>query len=191
MKDLFINLAGLHSENLTTEILKIILTEPGYEIYSQTFFSYLLEGTNFNFEGNNKYSIDSQLRTEKGIPDLVIVGDESMFIVENKFFANFSGDDQVIRYLDILKDNPSKKNKKLFILTIKRQHRLYDELIDLQLQKCNRLAEKLNIDFKFWDDILLLFQSNNFLIEALTVEGHHIPQVGPKGFPTPKLYLAF
>ena len=23
------------------------------------------------------------------------------------------------------------------------------------------------------------------------VEGHHIPQVGPKGFPTPKLYLAF
>ena len=26
---------------------------------------------------------------------------------------------------------------------------------------------------------------------GVIVEGHHIPQVGPKGFPTPKLYLAF
>lgn len=160
MKDLFLNTQGLYSEDLTTEILKIILEKDEYASYQRLFYNYLLGRLENKSTKELGYEIRAQESYLEGRPDIVIAGKDSVFIIENKFFASFSGGNQITRYQQIIDTNfKDYSEKRLFVLTIDGRKAEYQNQL---------VANNESADFLIWEEILRLFESDNFLIQALT-----------------------
>lgn len=168
MQDLLINIDGLSSENLTTEILRYVLVNDDFLIYQRVFYNYLIGINKTTLENN--FDVLTQMRyTTYGIPDMIISNDSEAYIIENKFYAPYSGDNQISRYIDILnKHYHSIPMKKVFLFTIKNRKDYYESLIKNDLTKNGLVAYIPLVEFKFWEDLLELFKSNNFLIDNLS-----------------------
>jgi len=167
MQDLFINIDGLSSENLTTEILRHVLINDDFSIYQRVFYNYFI-GIN-NTTSENEFDVSTQMRyTTYGIPDMLISNDREVYIIENKFYAPYSGDNQISRYINILnKHFQGIPVKKVFLLTIKNRREFYETEIKNDLTKNGLIAYLPLVEFRFWEDLQEIFKSNNFLIDNL------------------------
>ena len=167
MDDLFLRTAGLFLENLTSEILRCILSDENYEIYQRIFFNYLFKNN------DNKSTFDYgfeifQERYGSEIPDIVLKTDNEIIFIENKFYAPYVGGNQISRYIKVLNtrfQNLSKKS--IYLLTIKKRQNHYHELIAYDVSKNLGEKERIDVKFIFWEEILGLFKSNDFLIQNL------------------------
>ena len=74
MRDLFIITEGLRLENLTTEILKIILEKDEYVSYQRLFYNYLLGRAVNKSTRELAFEIKSQEIFLEGRPDILIEG---------------------------------------------------------------------------------------------------------------------
>ena len=168
MKDFLDNIARLSFENLTTEVLRIILDSLGFEIYQKAFYNYIFENSDNKSTKEYFFEIISQKRFGSDQPDILITSKEKVFIIENKFFAKFSGDNQISRYKKLLvKDYSDIADKTIFLLTLEKQKKYYKDLLSKELGENFEENKDVRIKFIFWDEIIELFKSNNFLIEAL------------------------
>jgi hypothetical protein len=164
---------GRSSEDLTTEILHYILVSEAYAPYQRLFYSRL-----FPSEGNRStddygFDVDTQVdHTPNGRPDIEIKNEKNIIIIENKFFAGFSNNDQMFRYFQYLKSDSSYKNKYLVLLTIKDRMSYYNQHM-VQQFSCKESYDELmryfdehGIEFRnlLWEDILNDFDSHDFLI---------------------------
>ncbi len=166
MKDLLLNIEGLSLENLTTKILQIILTYSGFEVYQKLFYNYIFNNSKNKSTEEYLFEISSQERYGQDQPDLIISSAGNVFIIENKFYANFSGNDQITRYRKLLLEEfKNATEKTIFLLTLKRQEKYYKDLLKTELKE--NYDKDVRIKFIFWDEIIELFKSNHFLIEAL------------------------
>ncbi|MBI5403382.1 MAG: PD-(D/E)XK nuclease family protein [Ignavibacteriae bacterium] len=160
MKDLLINIAGLSSEDLTTEVLRIILTDENYAVYQRLFYNYFF-GDNINKSTKElKYEIITQKSFFEGRPDIIIEGGNEIYIIENKFYAGFSQGDQIKRYKDIINRYYKEfQRKEVLLLTTDGRKKFYEELLN---------NDGISIRFLSWNFLLDLFYSNDFLISALS-----------------------
>lgn len=159
MKDLLLDIAGLNSEDLTTEILRIILIKEEYAVYQKLFFNSLFKNNENKSTIELRFEIKSQEVFEEGRPDLIILGEKEVIVIENKFYAGFSKGDQITRYRKIMDKYFPGFKKRLYIITLAERVKDYSD----QLRAMNE-----NADFLIWEDVLKLFKSDNFLIQALT-----------------------
>jgi len=166
---------GLGGEDVTTEVLSYILTNERYDKIQ----SKLLERVLLISKPNK---LDFQTQTQKtfkeGRPDIVIEGNDIITLIENKFYANFSNDDQITRYIEILENNYNDYSvRKLIVLTVRNRSSYLMKEIKRQLNTNNietKFAE-YNIVFSmiYWEDILeviknfdqITFELDNFIYE--------------------------
>lgn len=169
MKNFLLQIDGLSSENLTSEVLSYILTNDNYSVYQRLFFNYLFS----NAENLDSYELEFEVSTQEsfprfGIPDILIKNESEIYIIENKFYAPYSGDNQISRYHNILTNYfSSYKKKGIFLLTIKSRHEYYKQLVANDIKR--NITDTNNIEIKYimWEDILRLFKSNDFIIQNL------------------------
>jgi hypothetical protein len=164
MKELLINIAGLYSEDLTTEVLRIILKDIGYSVYQRLFYNYMFDNSINKNTSEYGFTIETQRSFLEGIPDIIIYDDNVVYIIENKFYAEFSQGNQILRYQNLLEEHFKKqKVKKIYLLVLKNRKPYYEsELTKQQLKK------EPQISFIIWEEVLSIFSSNNFLIESLS-----------------------
>ncbi|WKZ70878.1 MAG: PD-(D/E)XK nuclease family protein [Melioribacteraceae bacterium] len=172
MSRLFLDTAGITGEDLTTELLKIILTDKKYSPFQKLFYNRFLQKTEFKSTEDFLFEVESQNVFEEGRPDLLIYNDEEVYCLENKFYADFSSKDQLIRYHTLLQNNDSFKKcsiKKVYLLTIEKRKKYYEYLIDSLLDSGSREDKKFSdlFEFIFWEDILELWKSDDCIINAL------------------------
>jgi hypothetical protein len=167
---------GQSSENLTTEILHYILVSDAYAPYQRLFYSRL-----FPSEGNRStddygFSISTQVDYgPHGRPDLVIENEKRIIVIENKFYAGFSFNDQMLRYFQYLDSVNGFDEKYLVLLTIRDRASFYHQQMVQQFSGKESFGELMDyfrehrVFFKslIWDDILNDFDSNDFIISNL------------------------
>jgi len=183
-EDFLMEIEGLRSEDLTTEVLSFILREEGYKPFQKLFFSFFLGKYPDEFFRifRTPVLIDTRKTYTKGTPDLIIDNQkDTVILIENKFYANLSGADQISRYKTILaNDYKTYANKYLILLTVKHRRCFYEEEIkkDLstagmciktteELQDYLKVEHKINFKFLFWEDILELFNCEDIVIKSL------------------------
>lgn len=171
---------GLSSEDLTTEMLSFFLDSPSYAPYQRLFYSLLFPNQDLRNTEERQYDITTQ-RVFEGAerPDLVIEGEEEVIFIENKFYASFSGGNQMYVYFSRLINNFKDKEKHLILLTIKDRKELYLKDIRSQFnQKASLLTNEelfeycinngVNLRVIIWEDIFKLFDTSDILIANLT-----------------------
>lgn len=170
MNDFLLQIDGLSSENLTSEVLKFILTNDNYSIYQRLFYNYLLDNSANLDSFELKFEITTQEKFPQfGIPDILIRNENQVYIIENKFYAPYSGENQISRYYKILTNYYSDYDEKIiFLLTIKSRAGYYQKLINDDIKKNIQNKSNIKIKYKFWEDILRLFKSNDVIIQNLT-----------------------
>lgn len=170
---------GLSSENLTTEVLGFLLDSSAYSPYQRLFYSLIFPGSELQDTEERQFEITTQMSYEEyGRPDVVIENDRQVILIENKFYASFSLDDQMYRYYCYLKDNFVNKEKYLILLTIKDRMDIY--IRDIRKQFKTVFATGNNYElFNYcrdngvslqtiaWEDIFRLFDTKDFLIANL------------------------
>ncbi len=169
MSSFLLKIDGLSSENLTSEVLSYILTNENYSVYQRLFYNYLLEN-NKNLDTTELgFDITTQETFPKfGIPDILIKNSNEVYIIENKFYAPYSGENQLSRYCKILKTYFSTyTTRKIFILTIKNRLKYYKSLIKSDINKNIEDLKNIEIKYILWEELLHLFKSNDFIINNL------------------------
>ncbi|MCU7493516.1 MAG: PD-(D/E)XK nuclease family protein [Ignavibacteria bacterium] len=169
MKDFFVSIEGLSSENLTTEILAQILISREFAAYQRLFFSHIFQENCLKSTEEYGYEVTTQMDfKELGRPDLVIYNTNSVFLIENKFYAPYSNENQISRYIEILNTHFSNYSRKeIFLLTIKRRLNHYEEKISKDLILSNTKVGTVKLNYLLWDDILKIFASTNFVVNNL------------------------
>jgi PD-(D/E)XK nuclease superfamily protein len=168
--DSFLNLIeGNKSEDLTTAILAYVLSSDGYRPYRKLFFREVL---GLPVLRSHTYEVSSQVNLpDYGKPDIVISGPTEIIVIENKFFAEFSQGDQVKRYVEYLVNDSAFTEKRLILLTVKSRAPYLLNKIREQLlcDDINHHLEEKGIRFEtlHWEEILSLFQSNDFLVSGM------------------------
>jgi len=171
---------GLSSEDLTTEMLSFFLDSPSYAPYQRLFYSLIFPNQDLRNTEERQYDITTQ-RVFEGAerPDLVIEGEEEIVFIENKFYASFSGGNQMYVYFSRLINNFKDKEKYLILLTIKDRKELYLKDIRSQFNQAASLLTKEEV-FEYcsnkrvklkvitWEDIFKLFDTSDVLIANLT-----------------------
>ncbi len=169
MNTFLLKIEGLASENLTTEVLAFILTNESYSVYQRLFFNYLL-GNNAD---KDTFELGFEINTQEnfrdlGTPDIIIKNENRIYIIENKFYAPYSGENQISRYYKILTDYYRDYCEKgIFILTIKSRKDYYKKFIDEDIKNNVDVVSDVKVKYIFWEDILKLLKSNDFLIQNL------------------------
>jgi hypothetical protein len=173
---------GLSSEDLTTEILRYILVSPEFAPYQRLFYSRLfssVEPTQLKSTDDYGFSVSTQVSYDKyGRPDLIIENENRLVVIENKFYAEFTNDDQIRRYFQFLCSTTNFEEKFLILLTIKDRSDYYynrilqqfsKDLPEPSLQAFDTFTAQNNIIFRIlsWDDLLEDFDSPEFLITNL------------------------
>ena len=180
-ESLFDYIENLSSENLTTEILRYILESKDYSVYQIVIYQYIFESRCLVDTEKGMFQIDSQVNFGKfGIPDLVISNDNRYVVMENKFYAQFTGATQIYRYFQYLRNHVSQTKKWLILLTIKDRGKYYENEIIKQFSISNPdvmdvgslrsfcLINGISYKMIYWDDILTFFNSNDFVIKNLS-----------------------
>ncbi len=171
---------GLSSEDLTTEMLSFVLDSPAYAPYQRLFYTLIFPDGELKSTEERQYDVTTQ-RVFAGLerPDLVIEGEKQVIFVENKFYASFSGGNQIYIYFTRLINNFKDKEKHLILLTIKDRAEFYLKEIRNQF-KAHTAAHKNQDLFKHcknsdvtlqiitWEDIFKLFDTSDLLIANLT-----------------------
>ena len=154
MLSLFNNVSGRSGEDIATEVISFMLSSAQeYIPFQKLFFNRIL----------NEALSSSQLQVETitqatfgcGRPDLLILTNDTLIVVETKLGAYLSGDDQLIRYCDVFKDNALrdffpfiemeniKKNILIFLAP--------RSTAKLSIAVCDRLSMQKNaMDFNKW-----------------------------------------
>jgi len=170
---------GLSSEDLTTEMLGFILSSPTYTPYQRLFYSLVLSDGMLKDTQERQYEITTQMSFQEfGRPDMLIENDNQVILIENKFYAPFSLDNQIYRYYSFLKDNYTSKEKYLILLTIKDRIELYLKDIRKQFEAhltSDKSDELINfcsengVSFQTlsWEDIFRLFGAEDVIIANL------------------------
>ncbi len=171
---------GLSSEDLTTEMLSFFLDSPAYAPYQRLFYSLIFPNQELKNTEERQFEITTQ-RVFEGSerPDLVIEGEKQIFFIENKFYASFSGGNQMYIYFSRLINNFRDKKKYLILLTIKDRVDFY--LKDMRNQFNANTAmhsnqdlfnhcknSDVNLQVITWEDIFKLFDTSDLLIANLT-----------------------
>jgi hypothetical protein len=183
-EEFFSLIEGLTSENLTSEVLAFVLRERMYAPVQRLFFSYLLNDGTSRSTSERDFSIATRLRYQGyGEPDILISGTDSMILIENKFYAPYSGIDQLSRYFRLLKVHPDFKEipkKALVLLTPSGRVDLYlAEIIRdfaavnkrvVDLPSLRSMLDREGITFRIleWQEILRLFESADFVLSSLS-----------------------
>lgn len=178
MNRLFIDTAGISGEDLTTEILRIILTEEEFAPFQKLFYNRFLSKKEFKSTHEFIFEVQSQNSFEEGRPDLLIYNDNEVYCLENKFYAEFSSEDQLFRYRNLLRDNKKFIDceiKKVFLLTVKKRQSYYESLVEELLKRLPDGEKKFSdlFYFIFWEDILELWKSDEYLVNALNDYIYH------------------
>ncbi|MCK9467760.1 MAG: PD-(D/E)XK nuclease family protein, partial [Candidatus Absconditabacterales bacterium] len=162
-------------------MLSFILKEEAYKPFQKLFFSFLLEKYHDDFF-RAPLLIDTRKIYSNGTPDLIIDNQkDTVILIENKFYANLSGANQISRYKAILvNDYETFVNKYLILLIVKHRKCFYEEEIikDFsssgtpiktieELQDYLKVEYKINFKFLFWQDILELFNCEDIIIKSL------------------------
>lgn len=170
MDNFLLSIAGLSSENLTTEVLRYILENDAYKIYQKVFFNYLFDDDKNLDSSGYSFTITTQGHYKDGIPDLLIENDNYAIIIENKFYAPYSGGNQISNYINILnKEFRHIENRTVYLLTIRARLEYYKKLVQEDVGKLSE-KEKDGVDVKFiiWEELLRRFESGDFIISHLT-----------------------
>jgi hypothetical protein len=167
-ESLFTKIIGLRGEDVTTEILTYILTDDSYKHLRYLIMTLLLK---IKKEEVGSYNVNTQKDYKNRRPDIIIENDNETILIENKFYAEFSGGDQIKRYLDILENDEEHKVKKLYLLTVKNRKDYLICKIKEQLNENNieKYCKKRGISFSIilWNDILELIETNDLITKNL------------------------
>ena len=181
MKHNFLNtIEGLSNENLITESLAYMLSHPEFSIYQKLFYSHLFSISEHKDTEEWEFEILTQdYNPEHGIPDLVIQNSNSIIILENKFWADFSQKNQYWRYTQILLEKNDFEKKYLVLLCLQNKLgyfklKIYEQfkLKGIKISNESELTKYLNNSgiepiFLIWEDIINLFMSKNLLSESI------------------------
>jgi len=97
---------GLRSEDLVTEIFAFILRAREFEPLQKIFYEHLFRDGIWRDTLDRRLEVKTQVaRKDIGKPDLELCSDDAFVVIENKFDAEFSGGDQLFRYLSILRES--------------------------------------------------------------------------------------
>jgi hypothetical protein len=178
---LFDEIEGLRSEDLVTETLAFILRAPEFEPLQKLFYEYLLKDKQWQGTLGRKLHIRTQVRIGDSIPDMELKSDDMFIVVENKFTAEFSGNDQLARYLKILRKADYDK-KHLVLLCPRYAWKRYENQTLSQfaheypsLRSFDDLTERLREEDNSvhftpidWDELLELLHSDSPLIASFS-----------------------
>jgi len=170
---------GQTSEDLTSEMLGFFLTSRDYSPYQRLFYSLIFPDHELKDSEERLFDIATQMSIgNKGIPDIVIEGEQTVILIENKFYASFSQNDQMYRYFKLINKQYMGKEKYLILLTIKDRIDFYLKEIRKQFEPvfttdsneelfnyCSENGVKLQT--LSWEDIFKVFGAKDFLIADL------------------------
>ena len=179
-ENLFDGIEGLRSEDLVTETLAFILRTPEYEPLQKIFYEFLLKDQKWGGTLGRQIEVRTQVNLQGRIPDIVLRSDDVYIVVENKFTAEFSGNDQLARYLKILTEAESGK-KHLVLLcpryaweryefqTLNQFKAQYPSLTSFE-DLARRLHEDAQVEFTpvCWDELLDLLDSESPIIASFS-----------------------
>ena len=151
---LFNNVSGRSGEDIATEVISYMLfSSQDYIPFQKLFFNRIL----------NEPLSSSQLQVETitqatfacGRPDLIILTDDTLIVVETKLGAYLSGDDQLIRYCKVFKDHTLRNFFPFIELENITKHVLIflapRSTAELSIAVCNRISKQNNgMGFKKW-----------------------------------------
>jgi len=177
---MFLNtIEGQKSEDLTTCVLSYILQQPINKSYRKILLNHIFPHKYFSeINQFDNLLINTQVELNGfGRADLVVENEDVIIIIENKFYAEFSGGDQIKCYVDYLK-NDTRRIKCMCLLALSEREKYYTKCIkDMYgiraVQNnidviCDYL-KGYSIDFSFisWEKLLDSFSSDYFLIKEL------------------------
>ena len=172
---------GKRSEDLATEVLAYVLQSHYFRPLQKLFYQWLLADGVAGSTLERAFDISTQTSYPgQGRLDLAICGDNLRIIVESKFDADFSGGDQLHRYVKIL--NESEEQNRVLVLLCPERNRQHYELHALQQFQGDfgslkfvpdlerELFERYAVRFKVitWDRLLQLLDSDSPLIVELS-----------------------
>ena len=170
MNNFLLNINGLSSEDLTTEVLKYVLVNQDYKPYQRLFYNYLLGNSEGKCTEDYAFEVQTQATIELlGRPDMIIQdSSDHVYILENKFYAEFSQGDQIKRYVEILKkEYPSYKKRFVFLLGLKSRLDYYKHQVQNMIDTTDLFRNDIVIEYRSWEKVLEIFESDNFVISAL------------------------
>lgn len=171
MNDFLLNINGLSSEDLTTEVLKYILVNPDYKPYQRLFYNYLLRTSDGKCTEDYAFEVQTQATIELlGRPDMIIQDSGNhVYILENKFYAEFSQGDQIKRYVEILKkvEFSGFKKRVVVILGLKSRLEYYKYQVQNMVDHADLSKSNITIEYRSWDKILEIFDPEIFVISSL------------------------
>ena len=192
--DLISRIDGLSSENLVTEVLAYILSNDRYVPTQRLFYNYLFDSNHNLSTEDGHFEVATGQRYEEGIPDIIIRSDDSVAIIENKFFAPYSQQDQLYRYFNLLtQDSELAKSRVrvLALLTIRGRMPFYleevvqdfsskiDGIADLDSLQSILLKEGVRFKALEWQEVMRLVKCDDPIADSLSryIEKNFIGEV--------------
>lgn len=100
---LFANTSGRVGEDIGIEVVSYMLASPAAHVpFQKLFFSRILQKAASSAE--LQVETTTQPSFEVGRPDLIVLARDALIVVETKLGAYLSGDDQLIRYCQVLQE---------------------------------------------------------------------------------------
>lgn len=176
-ESLFNKLIRLGGEDITTEILLYLLTDKEYNHIKNLIMPII----DLNYSYDKIYTFQTQKRFDTyDRPDLIIESGEEIFIIENKFNAEFSKNNQVQRYIELLTRMDEYNSKNFILLTVRnRQHYLENKIKkQIKTKDIEDHCKKLKINYRvvLWNEILKVIKCHDTLIRELEkfIEANYI-----------------
>ncbi len=180
MDSLFESIEGQSSENLTSATLAYLLRHGEQRAFLRLFLIRLLQHKFDHDALLDGYEIKVETPLDdKGRADILIESEEFLIVVENKFYASFSGD-QIKRYMEYLKQFKNGRKGILVLLSPEERGPYYLSMVKGQLgiieKESGRALEQIkesmdNEGIKFiwltWEKLLQDFACGNFIVEHL------------------------
>ncbi len=179
MDDLFTCIEGLSSEDLTSSILAYLLSSEDNSAFRKLFLFRVIprELENINIDSDLEVIFQADLG-KKGRADLLIESSEYLIIVENKFYASFSGD-QPIRYVNYLGEFAGSRKAVFVLLALHDRMSLYKSKIQEMIPEAisighgNHFEEwfkSKNVEFitLTWEALLKDFMCGNEVVSQLS-----------------------
>lgn len=180
--DLFGMIEGLASEDLSTAILAFLLSSDNHRAFQRLFLS-RVTGDARRIGG---YSVTLQPDFgPAGRGDLLLENSEYRVLVENKFYASFSGQDQLVRYARHLAETCDEDQAAILVLlTVADRQEYYvstlashfravrsSQSVDESLSLVCLHMRQIGVDFLAlsWEDVLSDFTCGNDIADALSV----------------------
>ena len=144
---LFNNVSGRSGEDIATEVISYMLDHrQEYIPFQKLFFNRVLQRP----LSSSQLQVETvtQATFSHGRPDLIMLTNDSLIVVETKLGAYLSGNDQLIRYCSVFKDKALRSffpfiefesiSKNVLIFLAPRS------TIDLSVATCNRISKRDN-----------------------------------------------